>query len=139
METELLWLKESKKFLNSTENTHIKFLMCNKCKTLIELHQLQCLFDETQNLLVESDLERYWFIADSVPTSLFCKCFEALDKIFFFPYIGSKLPTIGNESVLKEFSRKLKVKLAVKILILCTRRNTCLVVLKVIPVKIQHL
>lgn len=103
METELLWLKESKKFLNSTENTHIKFLMCNKCKTLIELPQLQCLFDETQNLLVEFDLERYSFIADSVPTSLFCKCFEVLDKIFFFRILTLSCLQSAMKVFLKNF------------------------------------
>ena len=43
------------------------------------------------------------------------------------------MPTISHESILKEFSRKLK--LAVKILILYTGRNTSLVILKGIPVK----
>ena len=40
--------------------------------------------------------------------------------------------TISHESIFKEFSRKLK--LAAKILILYTRKNTCLVMLKVIPI-----
>ena len=45
--------------------------------------------------------------------------------------------TISRESILKEFSRKLK--LAAKVLVLHTRRNAYLVVLKGAPVKIQYL
>ena len=45
--------------------------------------------------------------------------------------------TISRESILKEFSRKLK--LAAKVLVLHTRRNAYLVVLKGTPVKIQYL
>ena len=44
---------------------------------------------------------------------------------------------ISRESILKEFSRKMK--LAAKVLVLHTRRNTYLVMLKGTPVKIQHL
>lgn len=44
---------------------------------------------------------------------------------------------ISRESILKEFSRKMK--LAAKVLVLHTRRNTYLVMLKGTPVKIKHL
>ena len=47
------------------------------------------------------------------------------------------MPTVTRENILEQFSRKLNF--ALKISILYTRRNTCLIILKDIPTKFQYL